>query len=84
MYNTLDVTHLDYEVALSRFRETLEKAEFLSWRIDFIADHTQSKIIRDIVGSIFEYFQLVTPWKGRFILVTDELINNSIEHGSSG
>lgn len=77
---TLDITHLNYNEVMSRFKDTLEKEEYLSWRIDFIADYTQSKIIRDVVGSIFDFFELVTPWKGRFILVTDELINNAIEH----
>jgi anti-sigma regulatory factor (Ser/Thr protein kinase) len=51
--------------------------------IDFWADHAQSKIIRDFVGAIFEFHQIRTPWGGRFILITDELINNAIEHGSS-
>lgn len=82
MYTPLDITHLTYEEALDKFQRTLENEEHLSWRIDFIADHTQSRTIRDIVGSIFEFFRLVTPWKGRFTLVADELVNNAIEHGS--
>lgn len=82
MYYTLDITHLSYEEALEEFKQTLKNEENLSWRIDFIADHAQSRVIRDIVGNIFDYFQLVTPWKGRFTLVTDELVNNAIEHGS--
>ncbi len=50
--------------------------------IDFSADHSQSKIIRDFVGKIFESHNIFSPWRGRIILITDELINNAIEHGS--
>ncbi len=82
MYHTFDITHQSYEEALEEFKKTLRNEETSSWRIDFIADHAQSRVIRDIVGSIFDYYQLVTPWKGRFTLVTDELVNNAIEHGS--
>lgn len=83
MHTPLDITHLTYEEALAEFKKTLDSSEHLSWRIDFIADHAQSRIIRDIVGNIFEFFKLVAPWKGRFTLVADELINNAIEHGSA-
>lgn len=50
--------------------------------IEFGADHSQSKIIRDFVGKIFESNNIFSPWRGRLILITDELINNAIEHGS--
>lgn len=50
--------------------------------IHFPANYQNSKIIRDFVGEIFEKFFITHPWKSRFILITDELVNNSIEHGS--
>jgi two-component sensor histidine kinase len=31
---------------------------------------------------IFDAHGITHPWRGRFILITDELINNAIEHGS--
>ena len=32
--------------------------------------------------AIFDAFEVPVPWRGRFVLITDELVNNSIEHGS--
>ncbi len=55
----------------------------ISCQIDFNADHSRSKIIRDFVGKIFDTYNIHYPWRGRFILITDELINNAIEHGST-
>ncbi|MDP2103849.1 MAG: ATP-binding protein, partial [Candidatus Gracilibacteria bacterium] len=45
-------------------------------------DYGQSKIIRDLILSFFEKNNINVPWKNRFVLVSDELINNSIEYGS--
>lgn len=50
---------------------------------NYKSDFSNSKIIRDFVGAIFDSFEIPTLWCGRFILITDELVNNSIEHGSS-
>lgn len=39
-------------------------------------------MIRDLVLYLFEKNSINVPWKGRFALVSDELVNNSIEYGS--
>jgi anti-sigma regulatory factor (Ser/Thr protein kinase) len=56
--------------------------DHISCEISFDADHSRSKIIRDFVGNLFDIHHIEQPWKGRFVLITDELINNAIEHGS--
>jgi anti-sigma regulatory factor (Ser/Thr protein kinase) len=66
------------------FQETFpDLHEALECQLDFGADFSQSKIIRDIIGRIFDAHGIGSPWRGRLILITDELINNAIEHGSA-
>lgn len=74
---------MSYDVAIEKLQTFWQKEDTLSYSIDFWADHSQSKIIRDFVGFIFDKYQIHHPWRGRFILITDELINNAIEHGST-
>jgi anti-sigma regulatory factor (Ser/Thr protein kinase) len=77
-----DISHLEYSVAIEQLTATITDSDHISCQIDFEADHSNSKVIRDFIGSIFDLHQVEGPWKGRFILITDELINNAIEHGS--
>ena len=77
-----DISHLAYEKAIQELAKALENKDNIACHIDFWVDHSQSKIIRDFVGSIFDAHSITHPWRGRFILITDELINNAIEHGS--
>lgn len=65
--------------SLTREIDTKNTSEYI---FHYKADFSNSKIIRDFVGAIFDAFNIPCLWRGRFILVTDELINNSIEHGS--
>lgn len=76
-----DISHLNYIDAIHLLSWGL--SDSISCQIDFDADHSRSKIIRDFVGSIFDFHWIHHPWRGRFILITDELINNAIEHGST-
>jgi anti-sigma regulatory factor (Ser/Thr protein kinase) len=77
-----DISHLSYETALARLQKVFEDKNHIICHVDFGAEHSQSKIIRDFVGMIFDAHGITHPWRGRFILITDELINNAIEHGS--
>ena len=78
----IDISHLDYPEAMNQIQELYQKEinTKIEYSIDFRADHTQSKIIRDFVGLIFDSYSINYPWRGRFILIADELINNAIEH----
>jgi anti-sigma regulatory factor (Ser/Thr protein kinase) len=79
----IDISHLTCEEAMKQLAPALSDPDNVSCWIDFDADHGNSKIIRDFIGQIFDLHRIEHPWKGRFILITDELINNAIEHGSS-
>ncbi len=78
-----DISHLGYEKALKVLTESVDDINNIKCQIDFDTDHAKSKIIRDFVGNIFDLHWIHHPWRGRFILITDELINNAIEHWSS-
>jgi len=79
----IDISHLSYESAMEALLSSLIDPNKVICQIDFDADHSRSKIIRDFVGHIFDIHNIHQPWRGRFILIADELINNAIEHGSS-
>ena len=59
-------------------------ADFSNFEIRLIysAEYSQSKMIRDAVLYLFERNNIDVPWKNRFALIVDELVNNSIEYGS--
>jgi anti-sigma regulatory factor (Ser/Thr protein kinase) len=78
----LDIYNLEYASSLSVFQGLVEDYSCIECEISFRADHTQSKIIRDILGKIFDENHIYAPWRGRFVLIADELVNNAIEHGS--
>jgi anti-sigma regulatory factor (Ser/Thr protein kinase) len=79
---TLDITQTDYQSVKNIIDQNIEDFWNFSCKIIFVTDFYESKIIRDLVGYFLEKNTIFSPWKARFILITDELINNSIEHGS--
>lgn len=48
----------------------------------FPSTYSSSKTIRDFVALIFDHFGLMPPWRSRFILIIDELVNNAVAYGS--
>lgn len=81
--HTFDISNMTYDVALKELQKSLSNKNDIACHIDFWADHSQSKIIRDFVWIVFDIHAINHPWRGRFILITDELINNAIEHWSA-
>ena len=79
----INIAHQHYTEAMSKIITALGDIHEVHCQIEFWADHSQSKIIRDFVGKIFDVHHVHALWRGRFILITDELINNAIEHGSA-
>ncbi len=77
------ISGLEYEIGIQLLQSHIHWKEKINIHIEFGPDHRESKIIRDFIGHIFDTFWIGNPWKGRFILITDELINNAIEHGST-
>lgn len=85
MENNFEISleNQEYEKAVEQLSKEIDTTVNKTYTINFKSDFTNSKIIRDFVGRIFDSFNIVHPWRGRFILITDELINNAIEHGSA-
>lgn len=81
----INISHLDYPKAIEKLQNILKEntSTIFECHLDFSADHTKSKIIRDFIGNVFDFYDIHHPWRWRFILITDELINNAIEHGSA-
>jgi hypothetical protein len=80
---SFDISHQEYEEALASLHRLCPDLKKVDITIEFGADHKHSKVLRDFVGSIFDAHGIFAPWRGRFILITDELVNNAIEHGSA-
>ena len=80
---TIDISHLDSEEATRDLIAIADMNPIIECQIDFGTDHSQSKIIRDFIGYIFDKYSVDKLWRGRFVLITDELVNNAIEHGSA-
>lgn len=80
---SVSLVDLEYNSGIQRLHESCPDRSRVSCSIEFGTGHSQSKIIRDWIGEIFDAHGIFAPWRGRFILITDELINNAIEHGSA-
>jgi len=78
----IDISNLDYEDLRDFANTNISDFGNFELAITFKTDYSQSKIIRDLILSFFEKNNINVPWKNRFVLVSDELINNSIEYGS--
>lgn len=77
-----NLTDYEYEEAVLVLKNSIKTEGVEEYIINFKADFSNSKIIRDFVWEVFDAFSIHHPWRGRFILIADELINNAIEHGS--
>ncbi len=78
----ISLAHMSYDEAMESFRRIIRNDSWVQCIIDFPADFSMSKIIRDMIGELFDHYSISKKWRWRFILIIDELINNSIEHGS--
>jgi anti-sigma regulatory factor (Ser/Thr protein kinase) len=78
----IDISHLEYEAATMYLHGQVADWCDIDMQICYPATYDQSRTLRDFVGDICEHTGVPALWRGRYILVTDELINNAIEHGS--
>lgn len=79
-------------ISLDDLKTDLDKTDFikkyikedneLNLSINYKSDFTNTKIIRNYISEISDYFCLPWNWKTRLILIVDELNNNAIEYGS--
>lgn len=78
----IDISNLEYQNLLDFASSHISDFGNFDLEVIFKADYNQSKIIRDFILFLFERNKINVPWKNRFVLVSDELVNNSIEYGS--
>lgn len=79
---SIDISPLEQQDLLDFFAENITDFTDFEVKIEFVSDYTQSKMIRDAILHLFERNNINLPWKNRFALISDELVNNSIEYGS--
>lgn len=77
-----DISNIEYTQLLQFVNENVSDFRNFEIAIIFKADYNQSKMIRDLTLYLFEKNSINVPWKNRFALVSDELVNNAIEYGS--
>lgn len=70
------------ELINSDFLSKFFDNNFLELKLLFKADFKNSKKIRDMLIYILDYFKTPWIWKNRFVIIIDELVNNSVEHWS--
>jgi len=79
---SIDISSLEQNDLIGFFNSSIADFSNFEIRIVFLSDYTQSKMIRDGILYLFERNHINLPWKNRFALISDELVNNSIEYGS--
>lgn len=78
----IDISHLEYGELVDFVNKNVVDFGSFDLELIFKADYNQSKIIRDLILFLFQKNNIEVPWKNRFVLISDELVNNSIEYGS--
>lgn len=79
---SIDISQLEHNQLIDFFDASIPDYTDFEVRIEFLSDYAQSKMIRDAILYLFEKNHINLPWKNRFALISDELVNNSIEYGS--
>ena len=80
--HTIDISSLDETDLRSFFDATITDFSDFEILVSYKSDYSQTKMIRDNILYLFERNSINVPWKNRFALISDELVNNSIEYGS--
>jgi hypothetical protein len=78
----IDISHLEYSELVDFAHKNITDFGNFDLELIFKADYNQSKLIRDLIFLLFQENKIEVPWKNRFVLISDELVNNSIEYGS--
>jgi anti-sigma regulatory factor (Ser/Thr protein kinase) len=80
--HTIDISSLNGTDLRSFFDATITDFSDFEILVSYQSDYGQTKMIRDNILYLFERNNINVPWKNRFALISDELVNNSIEYGS--
>ncbi|MDD2487827.1 MAG: ATP-binding protein [Candidatus Gracilibacteria bacterium] len=78
----IDISNIDYENLKEFIDKNISDFKNFELSIRFKSDYSQSRMIRSTILYIFDKNNINMPWRGRFSLISDELVNNSIEYGS--
>lgn len=78
----IDISHAKYSDLIVFVNAHISDFGNFDLELIFKSDYNQSKIIRDLMLFLFQKNNIDVPWKNRFALISDELVNNSIEYGS--
>ena len=78
----IDISNIDYENLKEFIDENISDFKNFELSIQFKSDYSQSRIIRSTILYIFDKNNINVPWRWRFSLISDELVNNSIEYWS--
>jgi len=78
----IDISNIDYQDLIEYIDTNIYDFKNFDLSIYFKSDYSQSKIIRSLMLYILDKNNVTVPWKGRFSLISDELVNNSIEYWS--
>jgi len=76
--DSLDLS-IDKKEHIKRLAEDLTNIHL---DFEYASDFKNAKELRDFVDALTEIVWMPKMWRGRFILVTDEMNNNAIEYGS--
>ncbi len=79
---SIDISNISFDNLLDFVTTKVVDYRNFEFVLIFKADYNQSKMIRDLTIHLFEKNNINVPWKNRFALVSDELVNNAIEYGS--
>ncbi|MDD2566331.1 MAG: hypothetical protein PHZ26_02675 [Candidatus Gracilibacteria bacterium] len=78
----IDISNLESQDLIDFIENNVEDIKNFELSIQYKADYSQSRLIRNLILFLFEKNGIDVPWKNRFSLISDELVNNSIEYGS--
>lgn len=59
----LSLIDVNYDDAIQKFRTIVQTNEKIQCSIDFPADFSVSKIIRDMIGELFDYHKVSKKWR---------------------
>lgn len=78
----IDISNIDCDNLKDFINQNIIDFTNFELSVQFKSDYSQSKMIRTIVMYIFDKNNIKVPWRWRFSLISDELVNNSIEYWS--
>lgn len=80
---SLDISKLEPEEIVARMDELLPDPASCEMELTYLAHFPLSRHVRETLAHLLRRNGIDDRWQNRFALISDELVNNSIEHGSA-